>query len=35
MGSAGTLSRSAPNRNYLVRVIEAVQQALRELPHVA
>jgi len=35
MGCASSLSRSAPNRNYLIRVIKAVQQALREASHVA
>ena len=35
LGCASALSRARGHRNYLVRVIEAVQQALREQANVA
>ncbi len=35
LGCASALSRASCHRNYLVRVIEAVQQALREQVHAA
>lgn len=35
LGCAGTLSRANHNRIYLIRIVAAVQQAFRELDHVA
>lgn len=35
LGCAGTLSRSNSNRAYLIRVVEAVQAALREAGYAA